>query len=244
MNLDELRAVHSKEREKDSLQKLRPSFYQDVGTYIADLKSERADIAESASDPFSDPSISQLTDEIETAQDVVDAIYERRMGKLVKLASLVATGMSADRDGMTEEEAALFDDLVERIEDNRAAVFDSFDGPSETDRPSFDDEPETKPVDADGSDRPQAADIASNQHGDNEPEGEAKEPADSAESGEAESDSTEAPLERTTVRITRDIGPILGADNREYVLNSDDVVQLPAQNASPLLERDAAESIE
>jgi len=40
-------------------------------------------------------------------------------------------------------------------------------------------------------------------------------------------------VDRTTVRITSDIGDILGVDDREYTLSSDDVVTLPEQNAAP-----------
>jgi DNA replication factor GINS len=50
--------------------------------------------------------------------------------------------------------------------------------------------------------------------------------------------------ERTTVRIKRDVGSILGVDEREYDLESEDVVRLPSSNAEPLLARDAAERIE
>ena len=112
MNLDELRTVQHKERQKDSLQHLRPTFYGDVGEYIADLEAERDRVAEAADDPFSSPDVGRLTDEIETAKDVVEAIYERRMGKLVKQASLAAAGMPADDEGLTAEESDLFSDLV------------------------------------------------------------------------------------------------------------------------------------
>ncbi|MFC6794065.1 hypothetical protein ACFQFH_06520 [Halobaculum halobium] len=40
------------------------------------------------------------------------------------------------------------------------------------------------------------------------------------------------------------MGQILGVDEREYELASDDVVTLPTANADPLLQRDAAEPIE
>jgi len=50
-----LRSVQSKERQKDSLQNLRPSFYQEVGDYIADLEDERDRAAERADNPFSAP---------------------------------------------------------------------------------------------------------------------------------------------------------------------------------------------
>ena len=128
MNLDELRSVQSKERQKDSLQHLRDSFYADVGQYVADLKAQRDRAAESADDPFSDPEVGRLTDEIETAEEVVEAVYERRMGKIVKRASLAAAGMPSDEEGLTTEEKELFGDIVDRIESNKALVLDTLSG--------------------------------------------------------------------------------------------------------------------
>ena len=319
MNLDELRSVQSKERKKDSLQNLRPSFYQEVGEYIADLEDERERVAEQAEDPFSSPEVGRLTDEIETAKDVVEAIYERRMGKLVKQASLAAAGMAADDEGLTAEEAALFDDLVDRISANKSRVLDVLEGVAEPpidatasdaradssgasggpeshsgepahSRPSADDAPpippEEPPADIDPvADEESAGDASSGvspadvMGGDGPPIGgadgaggdatadsEATSPsqsagregaidggepnADTADSTAAESDadssadSEAAAVDRTTVRITRDIGSILGVDDREYTLTSDDVVTLPEQNAAPLVEREAAERLE
>ncbi|MFA1611529.1 DNA replication complex subunit Gins51 [Halobellus rubicundus] len=124
MDLDELRSVQRTERQKDSLQHLRDSFYEDVADYIADRKAERKRLAQDADDPFSDPDVGRLTDEIETAEDVVEAIYERRVGKVVKLASFAAADMNADTGGLTAEERNLFEDLVARIKGNRETVLD------------------------------------------------------------------------------------------------------------------------
>lgn len=124
MNLDELRSVQSKERQKDSLQQLRDSFYQDVAAYIADLRAERDRRAEQVDNPFSDDEVRQLSDELDTAEEVAEALYERRVGKVVKLASFAAADMSAGEEGLTVEEQALFDDLVDRIKQNKASVLD------------------------------------------------------------------------------------------------------------------------
>jgi len=128
MDLDELRSVRRTERQKDSLQHLRDSFYEDVAAYIEARKAERRRAAEAADDPFGDPEVGRLTDEISTAEDVVEAIYERRVGKVVKLASFAAADMSADKSGLTAEERALFDDLVDRIKGNRRTVLDTLAG--------------------------------------------------------------------------------------------------------------------
>jgi DNA replication factor GINS len=344
MNLDELRSVQSKERQKDSLQNLRPSFYQEVGEYIAELEAERERVAEAADDPFSSPEVGRLTDEIETAKDVVEAVYERRMGKLVKQASLAAAGMPANDEGLTAEEADLFEGLVERIRSNKSRVLDVLegadgdtdaddsadaadidpastegrDGPADetADRPRSDDTPPTPPnepnpadldpsvspdpepasasddgvtaadvmggdeptIEESGGDGQRDVDGGSDQpFGDPEPptpepptsEGPnhepqsspaASEPDDGRDpSGDADGRATEPEhdvdesvdaasaendVDRVTVRITRDIGSILGVDDREYTLSSDDVVTLPEQNASPLVDRDAAEPLE
>ncbi|WP_339102972.1 hypothetical protein [Haloterrigena salinisoli] len=342
MNLDELRSVQSKERQKDSLQNLRPSFYQEVGEYIADLEDERDRVAEESDDPFSSPEVGRLTDEIETAKDVVEAIYERRMGKLVKQASLAAAGMPADDDGLTAEEADLFDDLVDRIGSNKSRVLDVLEGvetedaagDGETEAPAgsegteagpaggprnatdptradsspapgtdptaadpmadpgtasdrdsppaetADDDappvpPQEPPADADadtgattapgsgsgdssgvtpadvmGGDGPDLGDEAA---GESPPEpGEAPPNAlsgDSPDTAPTDPDATDDDasgddVDRVTVRITRDVGSILGVDDREYSLSSDDIVTLPEQNADPLLEQDAAEPLE
>ena len=67
------------------------------------------------------------------------------------------------------------------------------------------------------------------------------------ENGQPADDATGGPgtdVARTTVRITQDLGSILGVDAREYVLETDDIVTLPEENAAPLVEREAAERLE
>ncbi|WP_435551368.1 hypothetical protein [Natrinema sp. CGMCC1.2065] len=317
MNLDELRSVQSKERQKDSLQNLRPSFYQEVGEYIADLEAERDRVAEASDDPFSSPEVRRLSDEIETAKDVVEAIYERRMGKLVKQASLAAAGMAADDEGLTAEEADLFDDLVDRIGSNKSRVLDVLEGveestgggdaapsndtsapeprdagPERPGSPSSEPAPEpaddappappeeppagiesgpgggdssgVSPADVMGGDGPPvddpgdaggSPDTATPPEPSVEPDsGAAPEPDPSPSSDGADgaaADSTpdderasDDDVDRTTVRITDDIGSIYGVDGREYTLSSDDVVELPEQNAAPFVDRGAAERLE
>lgn len=312
MNLDELRTVQSKERRKDSLQHLRDSFYGDVAEYIAELKTERSRAAEEADDPFSSPEVSRLTDEIETAEEVVEAVYERRVGKVVKLASFAAASMPVDDDGMTQEEKALFDDLVSRIETNKENVLDILAGKrrpgdvetdsdatpptasadpasttpatptpdTDTSSPTPHTTDKSDPVadgvlaDAmgggdDGSEEPTNSSSSADEQTTHTPvEPEATPPgvvstpssdetsrsvdADSAESEpsatreQTEQTSTQShnDTERTTVRITQDVGAIFGVDEREYDLAKEDVVSLPTTNADPLIQREAAERLD
>ena len=145
MNLDELRSAQAKERRKDSLQHLRDSFYDDVAAYVEDLRAARDRRAEQVAKPFSDDDVRRMSDEVETAEEVAEALYERRVGKVVKLASFAAADMPVDADGMTTEERQLFDDLVDRITENKSRVLDVLSGdvsadetPHSSERPAAD----------------------------------------------------------------------------------------------------------
>lgn len=128
MNLDELRSAQRAERQKDSLQHLRDEFYEDVAAYIAQLKDERERAVAAADDPFASDDVRRLTDQIESTKETANALYERRVGKVVKHASFAAADMATDEDGMTVEERDLFDDLVGRIRENRRAVLATLEG--------------------------------------------------------------------------------------------------------------------
>ncbi|SNR30258.1 DNA replication complex subunit Gins51 [Halorubrum vacuolatum] len=380
MNLDELRSVQAKERRKDSLQHLRDAFYDDVAAYLADLRAARDRRASEVDNPFSDDDVRRLSDEVGTAEEVAEALYERRVGKVVKLASFAAADMPVETEGMTSQERELFDDLVEHIVANKSTVLDALSGvttpeqpgrgtpgESETDPtaeatdaqapdPAFEpdgalaeamgastdthdvapeqsaespaeptvepsveeparptDSPITEPdpdavADPDSNaiadrdpnaiadpDPNAVADRDPNAVGDPGPDHAAGEQADvstrrgdgpvpvdpePAPPGAVETDPTAetppvstdddgsnasaatprdsgekdgptpsvstatADQDRTTVRITADVGEILGTDEREYHLTSEDVVSLPAANAEPLVKRDAAERID
>ncbi len=262
MNLDDLQSVRDTERRKDSLQHLEASFYRDVARYIEALREERSTVAETSSDPFADPEVRRLTDEIETAEGTVEAIYERRVGKLVKLASFAAADMPADEEGLTREERALFEDLVSRIKENRRHVLSVLAGEgSEVDDGSDEGEAGFDPADrtgmrAENASEPAATDpdvSAADLMGGAEP----TPPGDDAEpslgtretprddgSGNGEASDRAPETERRTVRITEDVGEIVGFDSRTYTLAADDVVTLPVENAEPLVEREAAEPLD
>jgi len=320
MNLDELQSVQARERQSSDLQHLRSSFYQEVGEFIRELNEERASAVEDADDPFSEPEVRRLTDDIETAEGTVEAIYERRVGKVVKKASIAAAGMPVEDEGLTAEESALFESLVARIEDNRDRVLSVLDGDAPSvscsvegtapddsgvasdggaaDRSGSEAAPPDSGKAPDGAAGVSAADLMGTApptdaetaaapeesppttpdgRGDSpgveavppessppEPE---SEPGDDPGSGDAARDGdsmadvspSAEPLAgesadrsgagdvpgmpRTTVRITADVGEIVGADDRDYDLGTEDVVTLPEPNAEVLVEKDAAERL-
>jgi DNA replication factor GINS len=278
MNLDELQSVRERERQTDSLQELRETFYADAGEFVRNLRERREQAAERAGSPFDAPEVDRLNNEIEAAEETVEAIYEKRLGKLVKAASLAAAGMSARTEGMTVEEQQLFETLVEDIESNRQYVLDILTG-EETHTESASDEdttvssePSERDVPSTADDGPTSAGADSHRERDGESvDSEAMGGSGQSRGAPGADDTTDVSAgpgseatehdeqrgdgdnggvvpggshDRETVRITSDVGAFLGVDQREYDLSEDDVVQLPAQNADPLVERDVAERLE
>jgi DNA replication factor GINS len=135
MDLDELRSAQSRERQASQLQHLRDGFYEEAASFIRGLRTERKRATERSTYdfPYDDPEVQRLTNEIGTAEEVVESLYERRVGKVVKMASFDAAGMAVDAEGLTAEESDLFERLVGDIEANRARVLDALAGGGGTD---------------------------------------------------------------------------------------------------------------
>lgn len=265
MNLEDLRAAQTRERATDGLQDLRESFYAEVADYLRELEETRDEAAAEADDPFRSEEVQQLTDEIETAEQVAEAIYERRMGKIVKQASLAAAGMRADAEGLTTEEEELYGDLVDRIETNKRHVLDVIAGKAESTaepttesersldldtgestspEPSSDTVAPSEAEPREPSESSAAAAMGGDVEAEQEPTPPPEEPPrDAGGVDEPEAVTDESSTARTTVRITQDVGEIFGLDERTYTLEADDVVTLPTENADPLVERDAAEEL-
>ena len=276
MKLGELQSVQSRERQTDQLQQLRSTFYEEAGEFIAQLREERERAADRAEDPFDSPEVNRLSDDITTAEQTVEAIYERRVGKIVKMASLAAADMPTEEDGLTQEERALFERMVDAIEANRKHVLDVVAGEAPSgavvDEPGTS-APETatrEPASEVSEPEVNAADImgggTTDAVGDSGPSGGDDTGQSRSHDDPATADASDRPpeealsaidgdtgttpggspggVDRKTVRITDDVGEIFGVDEREYDLSTDDVVTLPADNADPLVERDAAEPLE
>lgn len=129
MNLDELQSARDRERQTDKPQQLRESFYADVGEFVEQLRAERDRVAERNDDPYA-PEAMRLKDELDAARQLVEDIHERRIGKVVKAASLEAADLSTEVEGLTTEERELFAALVGDIERHREHVLAVVDGAS------------------------------------------------------------------------------------------------------------------
>ena len=229
MNLEELRRIREQERATDSVQNLRADFYADVADYLSNLRAERDARASEADDPFTDTDVKRLSDELQAAERTVEALYERRVGKIVKLASFAAANMSVEVEGLTREETELFETIVETIQEFTDEINNTLDSAHESDGVG---PYRSKPA-AEDSDPHELSPSESLETTENEPS-----------STDTPSDNDSEEIDRTTVRITEEVGPIVGIDERDYDLGRDDIVTLPVENARPLIEGDVAEPID
>ena len=110
MDLEDLRAAQADERRSEKLQELPDSFYEDAAEYIESLREER----DACDDPYSDEA-QRLNDELSSARQVAEAVYERRVGKVVKMASLAANGHTASEERMTREEREMYERIVDEV---------------------------------------------------------------------------------------------------------------------------------
>ncbi len=124
MNLEDLREIQIEERTRSDLQPLLDSFYTDVSKYLQDLRVERESILEGNIDAVDAKTVRRIEDEIKTVGEVVEAIYDRRVGKILKGASLTAAGLG-ERDGsLAGVEVELFRSLVELLQKNRKEILE------------------------------------------------------------------------------------------------------------------------
>ncbi len=93
MNLDDLKVIRNEERRSRRLTELKNDFYSEFKEYVDSLKN--------SDDP-------QKQDELENALRVADAIYDKRVAKIIKLAALAAKGYKEDAS-LAYAEAQIYD---------------------------------------------------------------------------------------------------------------------------------------
>lgn len=206
MDLEDLRQTQADERRSEKLQELSDTFYEDAAAYIEDLREDR----DACDDPYSDEA-RRLDDALSSARQVTEAIYERRVGKVVKMASLAANGHTASEDRMTREEREMFDSIVSEIRANQKRIEDTLEGAL------------TKALSESGSEK--EPDPSSGSVPDSE---------NASADTKAETDGY------TTVRVKESLPEFVGTDGREYSLGEEDVARIPEENARALCEKEAA----
>jgi DNA replication factor GINS len=124
MNLEDLREIQIEERTRSDLQPLLDSFYADVSKCIQNLRVERENILEGGIDAVDAKTVRRIEDEIRTVGEVVEAIYDRRVGKILKGASLTAAGLGKRDGSLAGVEVELFRNLVELLQKNRIEILE------------------------------------------------------------------------------------------------------------------------
>ncbi len=117
MNLEDMRLIQVNERRSQGLQALGHDFYENVRAYINELEDRKrhADAAR----------VAMIEDELQSARRVIDEIFKRRLGKIVKMASTRAFGLDIQPDGATQEELKIFEQLVHSIQEGKSEILGS-----------------------------------------------------------------------------------------------------------------------
>ncbi len=243
MNLDDLKVIRSNERSTRKLTQLKPDFYVDVKTYLDSLRTAKDQ---------------KKKDELENALSVIEAIYDKRVVKIIRLASLRAKGL-VENVPLTGEELQIYDGIYQLFTGYRDLML----GEGESGEVSNDE------TDSLTRDMLPSDDLERGRDG-ALPEGAASnvkekrtvqvELATESETGEdvargalmgeeVELDDTRTLIQESKnikylkVRILADIPAFIGLDGRNYKLSNEDVVVLPEGNAKTLCNRNLAVQI-
>jgi len=217
MELEDLRAAQESERRSEKLQELPDSFYEDAAVYIENLRDER----DACDDPYSDKA-QRLNDALNSARQVTEAIYERRVGKVVKMASLAANGHTASEERMTREEREMYASIVDEIRANQSHIHEVLEGALKDGTGSGNADK------SDSSDGLRDAELPTESS-----DTERSEPVVGDGNGGGSDDYA-------TVRVVESLPEFVGTDGREYSLGEEDVARIPEENARALCEKEAA----
>lgn len=204
-----------REERKSKLRGLEAGFYARASERLKELEAERKKI-----DPDS-PKIEILNEEIKKTRRSIESIIDKRLGKILKIAALNASGESTRNEElglMTPEEQPLYTELARVIGGWRSNLAATVLGGREH---------AAEPAAV----RPQA-----------EAQAEAKEPEKVGKAGEqqAAASKKDISMEYVVARVLKDLPMFMGADGRNYTLSAEDVAVLPAVNATALCNRKAA----
>lgn len=145
MEIRDIRAALQAERKQSELQDLDEDFYQDVNELLIKLHNKRDELVEQSDDPFTNEEVKRVSDKIETVQDNIESLYQRRSGKIVKKASFTAADINDEISGVTNEEEEIFQSLVTELERGQEKVFNTINPKSNEDEKDTDEITNTQP---------------------------------------------------------------------------------------------------
>ncbi|MHC1600042.1 MAG: DNA replication complex subunit Gins51 [Candidatus Methanospirareceae archaeon] len=112
MDIEALGAILRREKDTGSLQELPVDFCEDVRKYFESLEAEKKEADERWSE--------HVEDEIRSARMKVEDIINRRIGKILKLAS---SGIKTPPKGMLEGEERVFEGVKHHVEEGKERLF-------------------------------------------------------------------------------------------------------------------------
>ena len=209
MDIEALGAVLRKEKDTGSLQELPGDFCEDVSNYLKSLDEERKEADERWSE--------RVEDEIRSATGKVEDVINRRIGKIVKLAS---SGAKTPPKGMLAEEERIFAGVKRYVDEGKGRIFALMIGESKQDG-----EPEG------------VRKVGKRKE---------KEKTEAEPSWHIFKSTEPTPVKDRDedlhiVRILEDIPTFMGTDGRIYKVKREDVIMLPKTNAEILCKRGVAE---
>ncbi len=117
MNLDDLRLLQSNERGSPQLQEVEKELYRKIAEYVRALDENLFKIGDS-----DELKAQKIRDERDSARRVAEGLFERRLGKIIRLASLKASGFGKSPKNLTPEEQEIFESLAETLQKGRAKI--------------------------------------------------------------------------------------------------------------------------
>jgi DNA replication factor GINS len=198
MDFEDLRNILTREQ-KSKLAKLEPDFYEDVRAYLDGLREEQQTA------PKMEAQL--LADELETAENRLQRIFELRVGKIVNLASsnILAEikGIKQDRDAMAPVERDMYDSVLVAVRKGWSDIERAVTGKSTL--PATEDIRSGELVEDVGE---RAKDVS-----------EEREDLTIAPANHEDHDNGNL-KEYTVVRVLKDVPTFMGADGHHYTLAS------------------------
>ena len=199
-----------RDERKSKLVPLESDFYAKAAAQIRELEEEKHRNEDTYSTKYA-----IIDDELKTARKSIENIIERRIGKIIKEASLRASSRQKEKqdiDSLTPEEREFHNRLLELMIQWRSGLLDK--------------------MFKKGKEVPVARAVS--------PNGKEEKPAEKPTPSEDKKDISK---EYIVVRLLKDIPTFVGVDGRNYTLAKEDIAVLSAVNAKALINRKAAVQI-
>jgi DNA replication factor GINS len=232
-----------REERNPSINKISSDFYKRVQDYIIELENEIKNI----NNPRSVES-KMLEDELESAIIDVENIFIYRIKKITTYARSHAFSKNPsknDLDKLLPEERKVYDSILSAIHTSHKELIGPIINPEVRDKTNN----QAENTDAESSEpehpiekveeSQETTAVPSN----NDTEKSRQSDMDKNESKTSSNSKNDINEEYVVVRALKDIPTFKAVDNRNYKLNSEDVVVLPAPNANGLVKRNAAQLI-